>query len=261
MQSKRSPCGALPRRSARLERQEQTAIPFHRLSMSNLPPTDRELSDIQTTILPTLDHDILSVDAAVTAARLALESLEQEQDALVNIKQNYESIISTRRRIPPEIWSEIFLYGHFLESLDWKEVFHWPSRTIWQLSQVCQTWRNLAFSLHSCWSSIVLEFKQLDRPASERDVELLAFVLERSHQHLLDVTIRDYNNDDLPFIRRMREKVFAESHRWRTAHIEVNSVLCSPLCLPPPAPRPYLARARSSSSSIISLVTTTRGRR
>ncbi|KAF9024414.1 hypothetical protein BDZ89DRAFT_1041099 [Hymenopellis radicata] len=198
--------------------------------MSNLPPTDRELSDIQTTILPALDQDILAVDsdAAVTSVRLARESFEQERDALKSIRQNYENIISTRRRIPPEIWSEIFLYGH---SLDSDHKFDWPSRTIWQLSQVCQTWRNLALSLHACWSSIVLHFSS-GRPASERDVHLLAFVLERSHQHLLDVTILDTTNDDLPFTRRMREQVFAESHRWRTAqlhHIQVSSVLYAPL--------------------------------
>ncbi|KAF9035318.1 hypothetical protein BDZ89DRAFT_487450 [Hymenopellis radicata] len=95
-----SPCGAL-QRSVRLERQDQTAIPFHHLSASNLLPTDRELSDIQTAVLPVLDQDILSVDAAVTAAQLALESFEQERDALKNtIKHNHENIISTRRRIP-----------------------------------------------------------------------------------------------------------------------------------------------------------------
>ncbi|KAF9035373.1 hypothetical protein BDZ89DRAFT_1062144 [Hymenopellis radicata] len=202
MESNCSPCGALPRRSARLERQDQTAIPFHHLSVSNLPPTDRELSDIQTTILPALDQDILAVDsdAAVTTAPLALESLEQERDALKNMKQNYENIISTRRRIPQ------------------RSVFDWPSRTIWQLSQVCQTWRNLAFSLHSCWSSIALKFPLL-RSASERDVELLAFVLERSHQHALDIIFIRNSVEDLPFLRRMREKVFAESHRWRTARV------------------------------------------
>ncbi|KAF9035344.1 hypothetical protein BDZ89DRAFT_1062096 [Hymenopellis radicata] len=197
MESKRSPCGALPPRSIRVKSQDQTAIPFHHLSVSNLAPTDRVLFDIQTTILPALDQDILAVDSDA-----ASESLERERDALTTIKQDYANIISTRRRIPPEIWSEIFLYGHFLDS---GKSFDWP--------QVCQTWRNLALSLHSCWSA-----------ASERDVELLAF-------HLLDITLlnRNRNNDDLPFIRRMREMVFAESRRWRTAHIEVNSVLCSPL--------------------------------
>ncbi|KAF9024409.1 hypothetical protein BDZ89DRAFT_1162230 [Hymenopellis radicata] len=228
MESNCSSGGALLRRSVRLQRQDQTAIPFRHLFVFSLPPTDLELSDIRTAVLPALDQDILAVDAAITTTRLALESLEQERDALNDIKQNYETIISTRRRIPPEIWSEIFLYAH---SLDSDKKFDWPSPTIWQLSQVCQTWRNLAFSLHSCWSSIVLKFLSL-RSASERDVELLAFVLERSHQHLLDVTILDSNNYDLPFTRRMQEKVFAESHRWRTAHlhhIEVNSVLYAPL--------------------------------
>ncbi|KAF9030448.1 hypothetical protein BDZ89DRAFT_668145 [Hymenopellis radicata] len=216
MESNRSPCGALPRRSVLLERHDQTAIPFHRLSVSNLPPTDLEVSDIQTTILPVLEQDISGADAAVTAARLALESLEQERDALKNIKQNYENIISTRRRIPPEIWSVIFLYAHSLES-DHK--FDWPSRTIWQLSQVCQTWRDLALSLHSCWSSIVLRFSS-EWQGSEMDVEILAFVLERSRQHSLDITLCNFHRiGDSPFLRRMREKVFAESHRWRTARL------------------------------------------
>ncbi|KAF9030438.1 hypothetical protein BDZ89DRAFT_1159315 [Hymenopellis radicata] len=208
MESNCSLCGAfrVPRRSVRLERQYQSAIPFHHLSASNLPPTDLVLSDIQTAALPALDQDILALDAA-----------------------NYENIISTRRRIPAEIWSEIFLYAHSLNS---DKEFDWPTRTIWQLSQVCQTWRNLALSLHSCWSSTALEFS-LDWPASERDVELLAFVLERSHQHLLDVTILDYNNDDLPFTCRMREKVFAESHRWRTARLVIYHDVTSDLLYAP----------------------------
>ncbi|KAF9030453.1 hypothetical protein BDZ89DRAFT_1064660 [Hymenopellis radicata] len=169
-----------PQRSARLERQDQTAIPFHHLSVSNLPPTVLELSDIQTTILPVLDQDILSVDAA--------------------------------------IWSEIFLYAHSLDSDLY--LFDWPSRTIWQLSQVCQTWRDLALSLHSCWSSVVLHASS-EWQGSERDVEILAFVLERSHQHSLDITLCNFHPiGDSPFLRRMREKVFAESHRWRTARLD-----------------------------------------
>ncbi|KAF9030419.1 hypothetical protein BDZ89DRAFT_1064612 [Hymenopellis radicata] len=178
MESNCSPCGALPRRSVLLERHDQTAIPFHRLSVSNLPPTDLEVSDIQTTILPVLDQDILSVDAA--------------------------------------IWSEIFLHAH---SLDSDHKFDWPSRTIWQLSQVCHVWRNLALSLLSCWSSIVLRFSS-EWKGSERDVEILAFVLERSRQHSLDITLCNFHRiGDSPFLRRMREKVFAESHRWRTARL------------------------------------------
>ncbi|KAF9030449.1 hypothetical protein BDZ89DRAFT_1159324 [Hymenopellis radicata] len=219
MESNCSSSGTLPGRNVLLERHDQATIPFHHLFASNLPPTDRELYDIQTTILPVLDQDILAVDsdAAVTTGPLALESLEQERDALKTIKQNYENIISTRRRIPPEIWSEIFLYAHSLDSD--KKVYR-ASRTIWKLSQVCQTWRNLAFSLHSCWSSIVLEYFSSElQVSSERNVEILAFVLERSHQHLLDITFGYLGSGDLPFPRRMREMVFAESHRWRTARL------------------------------------------
>ncbi len=55
------------------------------------------------------------------------------------------------------------------------------------------------------------------------DVELLAFILERSDRHLLDVTLIDrtlaINSEDLPFQCRMRDMVFAECHRWRTARL------------------------------------------
>ncbi|KAF9030424.1 hypothetical protein BDZ89DRAFT_1064623 [Hymenopellis radicata] len=217
-------CGARPRRSVYLE--DET--PFHHLAVCNFPPRDAELSDIGATILPVVERDIATLSTTIDAARLVLQSLEQERDALYTVQQSYRNIISTRRRIPQEIWSEIFLYAHSLndDCPDWYLNRVWPFRTIWQLSQVCQTWRNLAFSLHSCWSSIALKFP-LDWPAAERDVELLAFVLERSHQHLLDVTIVDRNDDGLPFTRHMREKAFAESHRWRTArltdfHVEVS---------------------------------------
>ncbi|KAF9030432.1 hypothetical protein BDZ89DRAFT_1159311 [Hymenopellis radicata] len=217
-------CGARPRRSVYLE--DET--PFHHLAVCNFPPTDAELSEFGATILPVVERDIATLSTTIDAARLVLQSLEQERDALYTVQQSYRNIISTRRRIPQEIWSEIFLYAHSLndDCPDWHFNRVWPFRTIWQLSQVCQTWRNLAFSLHSCWSSIALKFP-LDWPAAERDVDLLAFVLERSHQHLLDVTIVDRNDDGLPFTRRMREKAFAESHRWRTArltdfHVEVS---------------------------------------
>ncbi|KAF8901094.1 hypothetical protein CPB85DRAFT_134635 [Mucidula mucida] len=210
------PCGILPRRtSVRLERQARIAVSFRHLSMSNFPPTELELYEIQTTILPDLDQDILAVklDASVTTA---LESLEQERDALEDLKRSYEDIISTQRRIPPEIWSEIFLYG---DSMDWKREFDWPFRTIWQLSQVCQTWRNVALSLHSCWSSIELDFSSR-RPAPEKDVELLSLILERSRQHSLNITLLHHGNENLPVsLCRMRDKVFAESHRWRTARL------------------------------------------
>ncbi|KAF9014631.1 hypothetical protein BDZ89DRAFT_1076404 [Hymenopellis radicata] len=208
-------CGARPRRSVYLE--DETFLPFHHLAVCNLPPADAELSDIQATILPVVERDIAAISTTIDAARLVLQSLEQQRDALYTVQQSYRNIISTRRRIPQEIWSEIFLYAHSLndEGLDWRFSTVWPFRTIWRLSQVCQTWRNLAFSLHSCWSSIVLK-SPLSWPASERGVELLAF-------HLLDISVGqelDQNNiEDLPFLHRMREKVFAESHRWRTARL------------------------------------------
>ncbi|KAF8901086.1 hypothetical protein CPB85DRAFT_134521 [Mucidula mucida] len=105
-----------------------------------------------------------------------------------------------------------------MDSVGQNEMFSWSSRTIWQLSQVCKTWRAAAFSLHSCWSYIVLEIS-LSWPKSEKDVELLSLILKRSQQHLLDITLIHQNVEDLPLPNRMRETVFADSYRWRSARL------------------------------------------
>ncbi|KAF8901095.1 hypothetical protein CPB85DRAFT_1439230 [Mucidula mucida] len=102
-------------------------------------------------------------------------------------------------------------------------MFDWTSRIIWRLSQVCQTWRNLALSLPSCWSFIVLDFSSR-WPASEKDLVLLSLVLKRSQQHLLDVTLIQQNVKVSPLLDRIREKMFAESYRWRTARLIDNQL-------------------------------------
>ncbi len=61
----------------------QSSIPFHRLSVSNLPPKELELSKIQTAILPALERNLLAVDSA----------LEKEQNALM--AKPYEGRVSS----------------------------------------------------------------------------------------------------------------------------------------------------------------------
>ncbi len=215
MESKCLLCGFQPLRSVHL--QDESIAPFHHLAVCNFPPTDQEISDIQTTILPDIERDITAISTTIDAARAALQFLEQQRDALNDVQQSFQNIISIQRRIPQEIWSEIFLYAH--PSNSDKNFFNWPFRSMWNLSQVCHTWRNLALSLHSCWSSIVLDFSS-GPPPSERDVKLLDFFLKRSHQHVLDVTLKGHNTKDLPVpLWHMRERVFAESHRWRTVQL------------------------------------------
>ncbi|KAF8890875.1 hypothetical protein CPB85DRAFT_1441115 [Mucidula mucida] len=67
------------------------------------------------------------------------------------------------------------------------------SGSIWQLSHVCQIWRNVALSLQSFWSTMDVYFPEAAQ--SKADVERLKAVIQRSRQGLLSVAL---NDDDKP---------------------------------------------------------------
>ncbi len=67
------------------------------------------------------------------------------------------------------------------------------SGSIWQLSHVCQRWRNVALSLQSFWSTMDVYFPEAAQ--SKADVERLKAGIQRSRQGLLSVAL---NDDDKP---------------------------------------------------------------
>ncbi|KIJ55554.1 hypothetical protein M422DRAFT_24119 [Sphaerobolus stellatus SS14] len=121
--------------------------------------------------------------------------------------------------LPDEILEEIFMMcsskclwiGHTDE-------FAWTS------TQVCRRWRRVATSLSALWSNIDFTHdRRTDGQMSEtechqRAYEILSIIMERTQDHLLDVT---YAFSD-PFDSRIVSILLSSSERWRTASLSVD---------------------------------------
>ncbi|KAF9032091.1 hypothetical protein BDZ89DRAFT_1063464 [Hymenopellis radicata] len=205
-------CGAFPRRSLHHDEEYQSSVLLERLRTTNFPPTDEEISHVRHTILPTVSDDISSIESKLVSLREVITLMEEERERLINVQMKYNDLISLHRTLPLEIWSQIFLYT--LSSASDSNAFD-ASGSIWRLSHVCQSWRNIALSLHSFWSTMDLRW----------DVQRLEMVIQRSRQGLLDVSLSDNirrirRPDSNPSILKcMLDIVLAESYRWRVLNL------------------------------------------
>ncbi|KAF9014378.1 hypothetical protein BDZ89DRAFT_455743 [Hymenopellis radicata] len=211
-------CGAFPRRSLHHEEAYQSSVLLERLRTSNFAATDQEISHIRHTVLPTVSDDISSIDSQVASLHEVIRSMEEERERLLNVQKQYSNLISLHRTLPSEIWSKIFLYT-LPDDYD-SNAFD-ASGSIWQLSHVCQRWRNVALSLQSFWSTIDLHFPNAAQ--HEGDVQRLEAVIQRSCQGPLDVSLKSgYTqkfSSDPSILKRILDIVLAESYRWRVLHL------------------------------------------
>ncbi|KAF9024318.1 hypothetical protein BDZ89DRAFT_1136088 [Hymenopellis radicata] len=228
-------CGTISKASLQYVHELETSTLLHNLRTSNVPATDQESSHIQHNILPNIDTDISSISAKIRSLQDVVASLQQERDALENVRERYQGLTSLCRGVPPELWEQILFYVHEDEQMDDEDftVSH-PTCSIWDMAKVCHTWRVVAVSLHSCWTKLCLEFPEDGK--TEQEVRALKVALQRSGQHPLDITlITGYNPSDFDpsFRNRMLAMVHAESHRWRDARLseyDMNSdILYAPL--------------------------------
>ncbi|KAF9023487.1 hypothetical protein BDZ89DRAFT_1069857 [Hymenopellis radicata] len=191
-------CGAISKPSFHYTNELETSSLLYNLRTSNFPATDQESSHIQKNILPNIDADISSITAKIT-------SLQQERDALTTVRKTYRGLISPCRAVPRELWEQIFSSVHEDEQIGDEEfTVSDPNCSIWDLTKVCQTWRAVAVSLHSCWTKLHLKFPRDSE--TEQDVQVLKVALQRSGKH---------------------------SHRWRNAcftdHHMNSDILYAPL--------------------------------
>ncbi|KAF8908388.1 hypothetical protein CPB85DRAFT_1562850 [Mucidula mucida] len=143
--------------------------------------------------------------------------MEEEQGRLHNIQKKYSNLISLHRALPLEIWSKIFL-ATLSDSVDSNALN--ASGPIWRLSHVCQSWRNIALSLRSFWST--LEIRIPKAAQHERDVQRLETIIQRSRQGSLDISLFEDISEgraasDPLILQRTLDVIFAESYRWRKA--------------------------------------------
>ncbi len=85
-----------------------TSSLLQRLRFSNLPATDEEIAHVKTTLL---HRDHISLEARLAALSRVVASMTEECNALRTLEHDYQSLVSARRALPHELWSDIFLYA------------------------------------------------------------------------------------------------------------------------------------------------------
>ncbi|KAK0431718.1 hypothetical protein EV421DRAFT_1852460 [Armillaria borealis] len=106
------------------------------------------------------------------------QRLLERRAEILQAVDDYNTVLSPAHRIPPEIWTEIFLHlkdmsprRHYLGGLK-----HYP----WVLSYVCRTWRAVALSCGAIWQEITV----IDGVMCKDPLALLDTILNRCGHYI-----------------------------------------------------------------------------
>ncbi|KAJ7117452.1 hypothetical protein C8R44DRAFT_790751 [Mycena epipterygia] len=154
------------------------------------------------------------LDAKIASLRASLDALLQERNPLDAEIRKHEGALSPLRCMPTELLSLIFKYT--LPP-------HTPGARSgpWVIGAVCSRWRTIVLSQPSLWSSIVLDFTELEdaRTIDETQATLDAH-LERSGNSPLNVTFI-FSEDAMgaEYALWMLDTLADHCERWETLTI------------------------------------------
>ena len=159
--------------------------PVPRLLYTNDPPTDAQIVLIKAAIAEAISEaarfrrKLLERDTHRNVIKGLTTVIQARIDTADTFIQMHQGMLSPVRRMPPELFQEIFFFANG------DPYYDDPSRDSnivmsWRLSQVCRTWRKISFSTSALW--VHLPCIALDRLYSRTIyfLKLLTEVLERS---------------------------------------------------------------------------------
>ncbi|KAJ6467671.1 hypothetical protein C8R47DRAFT_1056072 [Mycena vitilis] len=189
---------------------------------SNAVPPD--VGSFRSTILEA-PAELARYDDEIGRLQKALEKLIADRGILAEYADRCRSVLSPIRRVPPELWAEIFEMcspdeagdRHLTRSAKLREevdrVSHWH---LLQLSQVSSLWHNIALGTPKLWSKIALNTSLWrDAAVSAKLLSLLDSALKRSGNHPLTVEARIRGGDLNPHSAMMR--LARHAPRWKRA--------------------------------------------
>ena len=205
--------------------------PIPHFLRTNRIPSESGLQAIRESIA-TAQSDISQLDADIIHRRGVTEQLIQERDGLKQYVNEHAAFLTPARRMPAEIWSEIFLhclpYGctgkDFLASaVTERGVFSLDNASA-LLMQVSRDWTAIARSQPKLWSFISLDTR--DIPVTRlHESNVVHAWLRRSHQVLLNVIVTrtspSYHDGPNYFRRPAVLAVLQQSHRCQFAYLWV----------------------------------------
>ncbi|KAF9563804.1 hypothetical protein CPC08DRAFT_304815 [Agrocybe pediades] len=118
-----------------------------RLLLSNIPPNDITTLKLNT-LLTELDDESSAMEAEILRLQGMIRGIEAKKAAAQYSIHRYRTILSTVRRVPDDIWHEIF---YLCLPLLRGSAMH-PTDTPLLLARVCSRWRRIALSSPRLWS-------------------------------------------------------------------------------------------------------------
>jgi len=198
-------CGSAPAAAFHVPRS-----PAPELLNSNTAPSESAIPKIQKSILEA-QTSISKLNCEIAKLTNALDKLLIKHKDLRKHVASHQNILSPMRKLPAEIWSEIFL---FTLSRSGRRFDAKKSPLL--LGQVCSDWRHIALSTPRLWSSIQL--KNMPRYSQHSDTALVQLWLARSRNLPLSISL----STNIRWITHpVIEAVIPHSHRWEFVDLQL----------------------------------------
>ena len=206
--------------------------PIPHLLGTNKVPSTAEAQSIRA-LIAAARSDISHLDAGIARAQHVLAQLIKEREALKVYVDEHAAFLTPARRMPDEIWSEIFL--HCLPTTDvirngqrsrasdqdpMELTSFGPGVAPALLLRVCRDWAFIALSSPRLWSLIDLGASS-HYLITDLTPVLIQTWLTRSQQAPLTVMLSNYPYSISSFENAPARAVLAQSHRWRVANMQL----------------------------------------
>ncbi|KAL0957005.1 hypothetical protein HGRIS_003105 [Hohenbuehelia grisea] len=177
-------------------------FPEHIRTHSSL---DKAQSETARRVVKDVERDLDFLESEVKHALEYFESVRALHTQLADYHRTAASLLAPARTLPTEILEKIFVH-----CADPSTILEPWRPGVWTLRKVCSRWRYIVDSTPQLWSSI-----QVGSMSSSRDrlgvvPKILPFILRRSGQHPLDVTLA--NDEDRSIVFTL---LVTHAARWR----------------------------------------------
>ena len=190
--------------------------PVHPSLAGNLPLSTDEEKNAAREALRDIQQDLVDLDEEISRMRIAFRRLLSKRNALRDYADAHKGLISSWRRIPNEILSEIFQYTLPAFPFQLSE-----DESPLVLQRVCRRWKDVSRSTPVLWSQICID---LDETEVDKQIEYASTCLARSGKWPLTISLAsDYPDDIQESEHQVLEMLASQSERWHTLHLQLPS--------------------------------------
>ncbi|KAJ7101282.1 hypothetical protein B0H15DRAFT_815545 [Mycena belliarum] len=166
---------------------------------------------------PPPEEDLPKIRAFIAKAQDGLEALNaillpmlMQRAMFEEILRKHTPLVLPIRRVPPEVWAEIFRWN-LVDNQPITECDP-PSPPPWLPAQVCRSWRAAALAESTLWSCVYIHYLLIPEPLE------LEEQLRRSRNASLDVFFY-WKEDYAEYLLELLDLLVAQSSRWERATI------------------------------------------